>query len=68
MGKRLNKTTKFVVDVSQALHANGLPTTLRLELSLRVKHSKNLANLVGHYNKPVIVDFTKVKANEAVSS
>lgn len=68
MGKRVNKTTKFTVDISKALHDNGLPTTLMLELSMRVKHPKQLEGVTGHFSKQVVIDFTKVGQDEAVSS
>lgn len=61
MGKRINKTTKFVVDISKALNDAGLPAGLALELALVVKHPKNIDGLSGHFSKKVTVDFTKVK-------
>ena len=61
MGKRVNKTTTFTVDVSKALNEAGLPVGLALELALKVKHPKNTDGLSGHFSKKVSVDFTKVK-------
>lgn len=68
MAKHLNKTTRFVVDVSKALQENGLPQGLMLELVLKVKHPKNLDGVTGHFQKQVTIDFTKVNDEPTVSN
>lgn len=68
MGKRVNKTTRFVVDVSKVLREQGLPEGLALELALSIKHPKDTAKLTGQFRKKVSIDFTKVIEDEAVSS
>lgn len=68
MGKRVNKTTRFVVDISKALEEVGMPQGLMIELVLKVKHPKNLEVVKGHFQKQVTIDLTKANTDESTVS